>query len=246
MPKDVFERRILIIICTLALIGSMLNYNVISAFANIDVDVIEEITDPAIPLEFSKSISYKYVQNFDSEWIWLPDISIMDDIPIYNQRELGLPTGCEIVSLAMMMNKFIDIDVFDLVDGIPRNEDPLKGFSGNPYNKTGFSIFPPALLEITKTHLGNAVDLTGATIEQLQAQIASNKPVLVWVRGMFNFNVHVIVLTGYNESGFFYNDGWSGKSGEFFEYDRFWAMWNDQIIYYKLNKKYPPRIALSM
>jgi len=192
--------------------------------------------------------NWKHVRTVRGEkWInmdWLPGEMVLD-VPGLNQQALGMPTGCEIVSLAMLINKYQEVCVFTLVDEMPRNFDPLLGFRGDPFTAGGFTILPPALMEMTERHLGSAVDMTGATIEEVQAHITRGRPVLAWVRGMFGFTVHVIVLTGFNEYGFFYNDSWLGGINEFISYQDFLAMWEDSIIDVHLNRTYPPRIALS-
>lgn len=192
--------------------------------------------------------TWKQVRTVRGEkWInmdWLPN-EVLIDVPGFHQQALGMPTGCEIVSFAMVVNKYTEVCVFDLVEEMPRNYDPLLGFRGDPFTPGGFTILPPALMEMTERHLGSAVDMTGASIEEVQAQLARSRPVLAWVRGMFGFTVHVIVLTGFNEYGFFYNDSWLGGINEFMTYERFLAMWEDPIQDLRLNRSYPPRIALS-
>jgi len=196
----------------------------------------------------ARSDNWKLVRSiYGEKWIdmyWIPN-EILMNVPSFNQQSLGLPTGCEIVALAMLINKYVDVDIFTLVYEMPRSYDPLLGFRGDPFTRGGFTILPPALIEMTKGHIGSAFDLTGASIEDVQAQLALGRPVLAWVRGMFGFNVHVITLTGFNQYGFFYNDPWLGGVNEFIYYDHFLAMWDDPIIDTRLNRTYPVRMALS-
>ena len=192
--------------------------------------------------------SWKLVRSLRGEkWIdtdWIPK-EILLDVPGFHQQALGLPTGCEIVALAMIINMYTEVEVLTLVNEMPRNYDPLLGFRGDPFTRGGFTILPPALLELTERHIGSAIDMTGATIEDVQSQLAVGRPVLAWLRGMFGFNVHVITLTGFNQEGFFYNDPWLGGVNEFITYADFLAMWEDPIRDMRLHRTYPPRIALS-
>jgi|GEM_PF-1762904 len=192
--------------------------------------------------------TWKYIlSTYGYKWIntdWIPE-EILLKVPGFNQQALGLPTGCEIVALAMLINKYVDVDVFTLVHEMPRSYNPMLGFRGDPFSGGGFTILPPALLEMTERHIGSAVDMTGASIEEVQAQLASGRPVLAWLRGMFGFTVHVIVLTGFNQYGFFYNDPWLGGISEFISYNDFLAMWEDPIIDRWFNYTFPPRIAMS-
>ena len=192
--------------------------------------------------------SWKLVSGSNGEkWIdmdWKPE-EFLIDLPGLNQQALGLPTGCEIVALTMVINKYVDIDVFALIEEMPRSYDPLLGFRGDPFTRGGFTILPPALMELTERHLGSARDMTGASVSDVQAQLAIGRPVVAWVRGMFGFYVHAITLTGFNRYGFFYNDPWLGGVNEFITYERFLAMWEDPIRDLRLNRIYPPRMALS-
>ena len=192
--------------------------------------------------------NWKQIRTLAGEkWIdmdWIPE-EILLEVPSFDQQALGLPTGCEIVAVAMLINKYTEVDVLHLVNEMPRSYDPLLGFRGDPFTRNGFTILPPALMEITERYLGSAIDKTGATIEDIQAHLALERPVVVWVRGMFGFNVHAITLTGFNQSGFFYNDPWLGGKNEFITYQNFLAMWEDPIRDFRLNRVYPVRMALG-
>lgn len=179
-------------------------------------------------------------------WIDLTSVShhVLLDVPLFNQRELGYPTGCEIVSLGMMINYITDVDVDTLVSKMPRSFDPNDGFRGNPATKGGFTIFPSALLDLTAEYLGSSQDMSGCSTDDLKDKLSSNKPVVVWVNGL-GFNVHAICLTGYDERGFYYNDPWTGRKDKFITYGSFNSIWGKSIYDANLNKNYPPRKALS-
>jgi len=215
-------------------------------------DIFDEDPIDVLPLHIVKILEqrgdWKYVNTGSTaKWIntaWVLDEVLMD-IPSFNQQALGLPTGCEIVALAMLINKYTDIDVFTLVEQMPRSYDPWLGFRGDPFTRYGFTILPPALLALTEYHIGSAKDMTGASVSDVQAQLSMGRPVLAWVRGMFGFNVHVITLTGFNQYGFYYNDPWIGNVNAFITYDYFLSMWEDPILDMRLNRSYPIRMALS-
>lgn len=168
------------------------------------------------------------------------------DVAPLNQRTLGLPTGCEAIALAMMINFALgeEIDIHDLVAEIPRSRDPHLGFRGDPYTPNGFTVYPSALMEVTERHLGSAINMTGSTIEDLRVQLNSNRPVVVWIVGM-GFYVHALTLTGYNEIGFFYNDPWTGRKDTFITYERFYTMWTGPVMDRILGVAAPVRMALS-
>lgn len=169
---------------------------------------------------------------------------VLLDVPSYNQITLGYPTGCEIISLCMMINYVTYANPDTLVAQIPRAYDPNLGFRGNPASEEGFTVFPSALLEVTNEYLSSAYDMTGCEIEDLKDKLCSGAPVVVWYSG-FGFNVHAICLTGYDEKGFYYNDPWTGKKDKFISYSSFFNIWNTPIYDGNKNIEYPARKALS-
>ena len=171
-------------------------------------------------------------------------VSIQLDVPLLNQRALGYWTGCEIVSLGMMVNYETDVNIKTLVFKMPRSNDPTKGFRGDVKTKSGFTILPTALMELVKEYLGQAKNMTGCSMEDLKVQLNANRPIVVWVNGL-GFNVHAVCLTGYNQSGFYYNDPWTGVKNTFILYEGFSAIWNKPIYDGNLRVSYPVRLALS-
>lgn len=191
---------------------------------------------------------WKLINTGDLEkWIytnWLPEETLMY-IPALNQQALGLPTGCEIVAFTMLVNSHVDVDVFTLIEEMPRSYDPKQGFRGDPFSPGGFTIFPPALMDMMERYMGSSKNMTGLSIEDLQAHLALERPIIAWLRGMHDFTVHAITLTGFNRYGFFYNDPWTGEENAFITYDDFSAMWEDPIQDLRLNRIHSPRIAMS-
>ena len=167
------------------------------------------------------------------------------DVPSYNQTELGYPLGCELVSLAMMMNYEHKVDIRDLYNDLPRADHPDEGFRGDPASSTrGWTIFPPALSDIMEKYIGRSNDMSGLEMDDLKKQLNTNKPILVWIRGL-GWPVHALCLSGYNKDGFYYNDPWTGEKDVFISYDDFYEIWNEPIIDRVLGLTYTPRKALS-
>jgi len=171
-------------------------------------------------------------------------ISVLLDVPSYNQQTLGYFTGCEIVSLGMMINFQKEVDTATLVSKMPLSNDPNIGFVGNPKSKNGFTIFPTALKELTEEYMGNAKDMTGCEISDLKEHINDGHPIVVWVNGL-GFNVHAICLTGYTREGFYYNDPWTGMKSSFISYEKFYSIWDKPIENRKSKVAYPTRLSLS-
>ena len=171
--------------------------------------------------------------------------TVLLDIPALDQRALGYPLGCEMVALTMLINYEFEARIQDLVDEMPRADHPDEGFRGEPASSSrGWTIFPPALAGLMVKYVGNSYDMSGGQIEDLKAQLNDGKPVMVWVRGL-GFPVHALCLTGYNRSGFLYNDPWTGGRNTPISYSDFYAIWNDPIIDNVLGLTYEPRKAMS-
>ena len=134
-------------------------------------------------------------------------------VPLIAQRP-QLPTGCEITATTMML-KFAGAKVtkMALAREMPRTKthNGNKGFVGSPYSKTGWWIYPKALLALVRHHVGTAKDMTGKSFGQLKRQINRGHPVVVWVAGVDGFVNHAITLTGYSATRAYYNDPWTHK-----------------------------------
>ena len=167
------------------------------------------------------------------------------DVPSYDQRALGYPLGCEMIALTMLMNYVIDIDADTLVAEMPRADNPYEGFRGDPASTSrGWTIFPPALAAMTEKYLGSYHDMSGCELPDLKEKLNANRPVMVWVNGL-GWSVHALCLTGYDRTGFYYNDPWTGKKDTFIDFEEFYSIWNKPIYDSVLDISYDPRIALS-
>lgn len=105
--------------------------------------------------------------------------------------------------------------------------NPSVGFVGDVTGMDiGFSINAEPLLPlVNEYYFGGAINLTGGSLEDLKASIDRGNPVLVWINENFvmpieymswldssgnevwaNINTHTVLLTGYDEGSFYYND----------------------------------------
>ncbi|KAF0091027.1 MAG: SH3 domain-containing protein [Fusobacteria bacterium] len=148
------------------------------------------------------------------------------NVPIISQRP-ELPTGCEVTSLAMILNYLgVNVTKIQLANEIPYHQtNPDLGFVGSPFNSYGYTIFPPALMNIMEKYAGSAVNLTGSGTIGIKNSINQGKPVLVWAR-LSGFYLHAVVITGYNNDGFYYNDPWTGKKNAYINNSAFNTAWN--------------------
>ncbi len=134
-----------------------------------------------------------------------------------------LPTGCEITSLAMVLNYYgQNIDKIQLLNYMPMGvygEDSFYNtFIGSPYSSHGFGCYVQALIQTLKNYSNqyNYLNLTGSTLRELQPYIAKGYPIIVWATiDMMNgyqsqswqvngetitwiTNEHCLVLIGYD------------------------------------------------
>ena len=235
----------------------------ISQHSNISVDDEEKSSNVdgddvynSVPIDLSPQIveiieqkdnCIKIDTSLGDKWVDMNSIrqTVLLDVPSYNQMTLGYPLGCEVVSLAMMMNYEHDVSVHDIAAELPRADHPDEGFRGDPASSTrGWTIFPPALSGLMHKYLGNAYDMSNLEIQDLREQLNKNIPILVWVSGL-GWPVHALCLTGYDENGFYYNDPATGAKDMPISYDDFYAIWNKPIYDRVLDITYDPRKALS-
>ena len=103
-----------------------------------------------------------------------------------------LPNGCEITSLAALLNFYgYNVDKCDLSDnylakGPVGATDFHKAFVGNPRNDDAYGCYCPVLVNAANDYLGNqgsslrAVNLTGSTFSELIDLLKEGTPVVVW------------------------------------------------------------------
>lgn len=118
------------------------------------------------------------------------------DAPLVLQMP-ELYNGCEISTLAMMLNYYgIDKNKMELVGEMKQDSTPLQYNRdgtikswGNPHTgfvgditgkKKGYGIYHNALFDLLAQYIPSAVDLTGHEFEDLEQQVSDGKPVIIW------------------------------------------------------------------
>jgi uncharacterized protein YvpB len=116
--------------------------------------------------------------------------------PVINQYP-ELPAGCEITSLAMMLQYAgFTKTKLELYEEMPKDSTPIqwdnKGnikYWGNPNTgyvgdatprAKGFAIFHEGLFPLLESYIPTAIDLTRESFDKYEEQIAKGYPVLVW------------------------------------------------------------------
>jgi len=151
------------------------------------------------------------------------------NVPLVSQLP-ELPTGCEITAVTMMLQyKGISVDKVKLAREMLKHPwDPSKGYVGDPFTTKGWTIYPSALTGLVKKYAGNAEILTGKSQSFIQGNLSKNKPIVVWVSPMHGFSVHALVLTGYDQLNYFFNDPWTGEKDVKISKNEFNRIWSNQ------------------
>lgn len=111
----------------------------------------------------------------------------------YISQYPNMPNGCEITSLAMVMNyNGYDVSKEYLNDNFLeksgfRNADPDKAYIGSPYNNNGYYTYAAPIANAANKYFSSigahskATDVTGKSIfGVLNSIIIYKKPVIVW------------------------------------------------------------------
>jgi uncharacterized protein YvpB len=111
----------------------------------------------------------------------------------------------------------------DVATEMPYSDNPSEGFVGNPFTADGFTIYPSALMRLVRAQLGSAVDLSGATLTELQGVLQGGKPVCCWIADDQGY-VHCVVATGYGSDIIYLNDPLEGATSmSVSEFEHLWA-----------------------
>lgn len=121
----------------------------------------------------------------------------MLSVPLLSQQQLGMPTGCELVSAGMLLEYYgCDLTLYQwmdncvefstpwLQDGRMVNLSPGEAFIGSPWESSGYGCFAPVIRDALALALPDrqVEDLTGTSLEELEREYLSRRiPVLVWV-----------------------------------------------------------------
>ena len=139
-----------------------------------------------------------------------------------------LPTGCEITSLAIVLNhKGIVTDKCDLADNYLEKGEvgtvlPTEFFLGNPRENDSYGCYSPVIVKTANKYLAAkgsslmATDLTGSSFNSLLSEIDNGNPVVIWAtlnmdepyysktwnidgkKFTWKSREHCLVLTGYD------------------------------------------------
>lgn len=138
------------------------------------------------------------------------------NVPYHSQNLQAIYNGCETASLLMGLQfkgYLPGMNLRTYAEMIPKSTDPFQGFTYSIWDlepkHAAHWIAPAPLAQFGRDTSGaDVVDMTGASLDQLDAEIAAGNPVIIyltfnyvapkeWVEGAPR-NLHVMLLTGYN------------------------------------------------
>ena len=112
--------------------------------------------------------------------------ALLDVTPLYQYPEL--PTGCESVSLTMVLNYLGEnLSLTEIAsDYLVYGDNMVTGYCGDPFGDYGAGVFPPGLLATAKNYISSnsrplaAADTTGTSLSDLFKLIDKGFPVVIW------------------------------------------------------------------
>jgi uncharacterized protein YvpB len=155
------------------------------------------------------------------------------DVPLVYQFPTA-PTGCEIASLTMLLKYAgYKTTLSKSLKEMKYSSSPHEGFVGNPRGWSGQTIYPKPAGKWIKKRLGSYMVLTDSNLEELCSVLCTGKPVMVWLKHP-KIGKHCLVLTGFNEKGFYLNDPYGTKDWfcAYKNFDRYWAGYSRMALTY--------------
>lgn len=105
------------------------------------------------------------------------------------QQNPELPTGCESLALTnALLSLGFDLEKTEIADRWLRQSenDFVTSFMGDPHSTEGHSCMAPAIAQTAAAYLAaqqsslEAVDMTGASLEEMLREVADGNPVIAW------------------------------------------------------------------
>ena len=104
------------------------------------------------------------------------------------------PTGCESVSLYMLLNYYgVDVNVDQIYDmlpmgaqpyddenGVRHGANPEREFVGDPRSENSYGVFNEPIAQVAEHFMPGVKTKTGASIDEIKAILDTGNPVLAW------------------------------------------------------------------
>jgi len=144
----------------------------------------------------------------------------------------------EQVSVDTFIDNCLETGAVYRKNGVLYGPDPYEKFVGDPRSQYSLGCFSPVMEKALKKYLGDdtrVIHTTGQTVDSLcRTYIAQNIPVIVWVsiqmketgkgnvwytetgeRFRWITNEHCMLLIGFDETQYYFNDPYTGKQLHF-------------------------------
>lgn len=166
--------------------------------------------------------------------------------------------GCE-TSVAVDLAKYYHVYIteYDFQMALPKSDNPDLGFVGNVNGPWGqippydYGVHAAPIAETLRQFGVPAEGGKGYTLEDIKAQLAQSKPVIVWVIGHMEYSdpveyvdkqgntsivapyEHVVVLTGYNNDTVRYNNNGRYADVTIETFLNSWAVIGNMAVFYE-------------
>lgn len=229
-------QKIVVIVAVVVIVLAAIVF--IAVFQNSKETSAPQVEDDKQEIELQEESVVNKEEEKEEEIIELAE-EISLDVPMVYQRP-ELPTGCEITSLAMVLNYYgYDIDKCSLSDeyldkGPTFETNPYHAFMGEPRSVHSYGCYAPVIVNAAKKYLstvGNELlvyDMSGSDFEEFLPYLNKGIPVIVWETiGMKESycsssftvdgetvegitNEHCMVLIGYDQDHYIMADPLAG------------------------------------
>ena len=176
------------------------------------------------------------------------------DVPLINQlAPPGLYNGCEVTSLAMILNysgyTVTKNELASKIKTVPLNDknglkgNPNEGFVGDMEDGPGYGAYNGPIYDLAKEYAGDkVVNLTNSPFTDILKKVSGGQPVWVITTTSFSpvsdfemwstpqgtieitFSEHSAVITGYDENSIYVNDPYGHKNQKL-DRDNFEKAW---------------------
>jgi uncharacterized protein YvpB len=187
---------------------------------------------------------------------------ILLDVPLFNQMDAPrLYNGCEVTSLAMLLNfegyHVTKNELANKIDTVPlryndgRYGSPYAGFVGDMANGPGLGVYNGPIFKLAQSYAGEkAENLTGQSFDEIMKKVSAGSPVWIITTASLSpaasfedwdtaegtvkvtFNMHSVVITGYDEEHIYVNDpyGTKDRKADKDAFIKAWKMMGSQAV----------------
>jgi uncharacterized protein YvpB len=215
-------------------VSSQINMNVtalgtdIEALRRDQITIHTEIENLASEIESLKSARLEEISSVESRAGSSTEVKL--DVPRYKQAH---SLTCEASAASMVANFYrIPLSEEEIIEALPRDENPNLGFRGRldgvPGGLTDYGVYAEPIREVLAAN-GLEATYVGEGLEGIKRALDRSHPVIAWVTyqlrvqepveialstgqkvKMVNYE-HTVVVTGYNQGGFWVNDPFDGR-----------------------------------